>query len=75
MMDFDLPKLTPETPQTVHCQVKLDDLKPTQNAAGFDEVNDKIARYSAKSKEDLEDWITCSCTRFRSSSATAATSI
>jgi hypothetical protein len=41
----------------VHCQVKLDDLKPTQNAAGFDEVNDKIARYSAKSKEDLEDYL------------------
>lgn len=24
---------------------------------GFDEVNDKIARYSAKSKEDLKDYL------------------
>ena len=37
----------------MHCQVKVGDLTPTQNAAGFDEVNDKIARYSAKSNEDL----------------------
>jgi len=43
-MDFDLQELTPETPQTAHCQVKVSELKPTQNAAGFDEVNDKIAR-------------------------------
>ncbi len=56
-MNFDLPELTPETPQGVLCQVKVGELKPTQNAVGFDEVNDKIARYSAKSKEDLKDYL------------------
>ncbi len=39
-MNFDLPELTPETPAGVLCQVKIGDLKPTQNAVGFDEVND-----------------------------------
>ena len=56
-MDFDLPELTPETPAGVLCQVKVADLKPTQNAVGFDEVNDKIDRYSTKSKEDLKDYL------------------
>jgi hypothetical protein len=56
-MNFDLPELTPEMPQGALCQVKVGDLKPTQNAVGFDEVNDKIARYSAKSKEDLRDYL------------------
>ena len=56
-MNFDLPELTAETPAGVLCQVKVNDLKPTQNAVGFDEVNDKIARYSAKSKEDLKDYL------------------
>jgi hypothetical protein len=54
-MNFELPELTAETPQGVLCQVKVGKLKPTQNAVGFDEVNDGIARYSAKSKEDLRD--------------------
>ena len=56
-MDFDLPELTPQTPQGVLCQVKVADLKPTQNAVGFDEVNDKVARYSSKSKADLRDYL------------------
>jgi len=56
-MDFNLPELTPETPGGVLCQVKVGDLKPLQNAVGFDEVNDKIARYSAKSKEELKDYL------------------
>jgi len=56
-MDFDLQELTSETPAGVRCQVKVSKLKPTQNAAGFDEVNDKIARYSAKSKADLKDYL------------------
>ena len=56
-MNFDLPELTPETPQGALCQVKVSELKPTQNAVGFDEVNNKIARYSAKSKEDLRDYL------------------
>jgi hypothetical protein len=56
-MNLDLPELAPEAPQGALCQVKLSKLKPTQNAVGFDEVNDKIARYSAKSKEDLRDYL------------------
>jgi hypothetical protein len=56
-MNFDLPELTAETPQGVLRQAKVGDLKPTQNAVGFDEVNDKIARYSAKSKADLKDYL------------------
>ena len=52
-MNFELPELTAETPAGALCQVKVSDLKPTQNAVGFDEVNDKIARYSAKSTDDL----------------------
>ena len=56
-MNFDLPELAPDSVVGARCQVKLDSLKPTQNAAGFDEVNDKIARYSAKSKADLKDYL------------------
>jgi hypothetical protein len=56
-MNFDLPELTPEAPQGALCQLKVGNLMPTQNAVGFDEVNDKIARYSAKSKEDLKDYL------------------
>ena len=36
--------------------MEVADLNPTQNAVGFDEVNDKIARYSVKSKRDLRDY-------------------
>jgi hypothetical protein len=56
-MNFELPELTAETPAGVLCQVKISDLKPTQNAVGFDEVNNKIARYRAKSKADLFDYL------------------
>jgi len=56
-MNFDLPKLTAEMPQGTLCQVKVGELKPTQNAVGLDEINDKIARYCAKSKEDLRDYL------------------
>jgi hypothetical protein len=35
-MNFDLPELTAETPAGVLCQVKVGELKPTQNAVGFD---------------------------------------
>ena len=56
-MNFDLPELTAESPEGMLCQMKVGDLKPTQNAVGFDEVNDKVARYSAKSKDDLKDYL------------------
>ena len=56
-MNFDLPELTQDAPQGALRQVKLSELKPTQNAVGFDEVNDKTARYSAKSKGDLKDYL------------------
>ena len=56
-MDFDLEELTPDTPNGRLCQVKVSKLSPMQNAVGFDEVNDKIARYSAKSKADLKDYL------------------
>jgi len=56
-MDFDLEELTPETPNGRLCQVKVSKLSPMQNAVGFDEVNDKVARYSAKSKADLKDYL------------------
>jgi hypothetical protein len=39
------------------CQVKFSDLKPAQNAMALDRLNDKVARYSAKSKEDLRDYL------------------
>jgi hypothetical protein len=56
-MNFELPELTADTPGGVLCKVKIRDLKPTQNAVGFDEVNNKIARYRAKSKADLLDYL------------------
>ena len=56
-MNLDVAELTAESPQGAICQVRVADLKPTQNAVGFDEVNDKIARYSAKSKGDLRDYL------------------
>ncbi len=71
-MNFYVPDLTADSPEGALCQVRVADLKPTQNAVGFDEVNDKITRYSAKSKGRFET--TFWCTRYRSSSATAANS-
>jgi hypothetical protein len=56
-MNLDLPEFTAAASQGALCQVKVSKPKPTGNAVGFDEVNDKIARYSAKSKEDLEDYL------------------
>jgi hypothetical protein len=56
-MNFDLPELTQDAPQGALRQVKVSELKPTQNAVGFDEVHDKTARYSAKSKGDLKDYL------------------
>ena len=54
-MDFGLKECTSETPMGSRCQLRLDALSPTQNAVGLDEVNDKVARYSAKTKDDLKD--------------------
>ena len=51
-MDFGLEECTSKTPVGVRCQLKVAELRPTQNAVGFDEVNDKVARYSAKDKDD-----------------------
>ena len=56
-MDFGLEELTPQTPAGVRCQVKVGKLRPTQNAVGFDEVNDKVTRYRAKSIADLRDYL------------------
>jgi len=56
-MNFDLPELTQDAPQGALRQVKVSELKPTQNAVGFDEVHDKTARYSPKSREDLKDYL------------------
>jgi len=38
LMNFNLPERTPETPAGVLCQVTIGDLKPTQNAVGFEEA-------------------------------------
>jgi hypothetical protein len=54
-MDFGLEECTSKTPMGSRCQLRLDALSPTQNAVGLDEVNDKVARYSAKTKDDLKD--------------------
>ena len=56
-MDFDLEECTSKTPIGVRCQLKVGALSPMQNAVGFDEVNDKVARYSAKTKDDLKDYL------------------
>ena len=56
-MDIDLEECTSKTPIGVRCQVKVAALTPTQNAVGLDEVNDKVARYSAKTKADLKDYL------------------
>ena len=56
-MDFGLEECTSKTPAGVRCQLKVAELRPTQNAVGFDEVNDKVARYSAKDKDDLKDYL------------------
>ena len=39
------------------CTVKVSMLKPTQNALGFDEVNDKITRHGRKSEADLKEYL------------------
>jgi hypothetical protein len=57
MMDFDLEECTSKTPVGARCQLRVGALTPTQNAVGLDEVNDKVARYSAKSKDDLKDYL------------------
>ena len=69
-MDLDLEECTSKTPIGVRCQLKVAALTPTQNAVGLDEVNDKVARYSAKTKADLKDYLIV-----QSSSATVASSI
>ncbi|MCP3867315.1 MAG: hypothetical protein GY703_04300 [Gammaproteobacteria bacterium] len=56
-MNFNLEEITPQTPSGRLCQIKVSKLNPTQNAVGLDEVNDKIARYSAKSRADLKDYL------------------
>jgi len=56
-MDFGLKECTSKTPTGVRCQLKVAALTPTQNAVGFDEVNDKVARYSAKKQADLKDYL------------------
>jgi hypothetical protein len=57
MMNFDLKECTSKTPVGARCQLRVGALSPTQNAVGLDEVNDKVARYSAKTKHDLEDYL------------------
>jgi hypothetical protein len=57
MMDFNLEECTSKTPVGARCQLRVGALTPTQNAVGLDEVNDKVARYSAKSKDDLKDYL------------------
>lgn len=56
-MDFDLEECTLKTPAGTFAQLKINDLSPTQNAVGFDEVNDKVERFSAKSGSALKDYL------------------
>ena len=56
-MDFDLDECTPKTPEGAFSQLKIADLAPTQNAVGFDEVNEKVGRLSDKSSNALKDYL------------------
>jgi hypothetical protein len=56
-MDLDLEECTSTTPIGFRCHLKVAALTPTQNAVGLDEVNDKVARYSAKKQDDLKDYL------------------
>ncbi len=56
-MDFDLDECALKTAATTFCQMKVSDLSPTQNAIGFDEVNDKVERLRDKSASALRDYL------------------
>jgi hypothetical protein len=56
-MDFDLDECTIKTPTGTFSQMRINSLSPTQNAVGFDEVNDKVSRFSTKSENALKDYL------------------
>lgn len=57
MMDFGLNECTPDASLGERRQLRIGELLPTQNAVGLDEVNDKVRRYSAKTKDELKDYL------------------
>ena len=56
-MDLGLDACTLKTPEGTICQMKVDDLSPTQKAVGFDEVNEKVGRLSGKGSNTLKDYL------------------
>jgi hypothetical protein len=52
-----LPVCDPGTPQGTMATLKLSQLRPTQNAVGMDEINNKVARLTEKSGAKLEDYL------------------
>jgi len=56
-MDFDLEKCTSKTSQGTFGQLNINDLSPTQNAVGFDEINDKVAKLAVKGGDSLKDYL------------------
>ena len=55
---FDyLPECDPGTPQGTMARLNLSQLRPTQNAVGMDEINDKVKRFEKKSGEKLEGYL------------------
>lgn len=52
-----LPVCDPKTPQGTMATLKISQLRPTQNAVGMDEVNNKTTRISKKSDARLEDYL------------------
>ena len=56
-MDFSLKECTADASLGERRQLRVGELMPTQSAVGLDEVNDKIRRYSAKTKDGLKDYL------------------
>lgn len=56
-MAFGLEECTLNSPQGNICQLKIKDLSPTQNAVGYDEINNKVERIRKKNSNELQDYL------------------
>ena len=58
-----LPRLDATTPQGTVAVTGVSHLRPTENAVGMDEVNDKVKRFKKRSDENMRAY--CSSARSR----------
>jgi hypothetical protein len=52
----ELPNCTPHSAVGSWCEIKLNELRPSQPAVGYLQVEDEVARLADKSKQELQRW-------------------